>query len=539
MNVDKVTEMRVTLANQTMVATYAGGKWQLNQPINDLANADAVRNVIQMFSSIASDEPVSNPGAASQYGLDKPFAKAVFTEDGKKKEFTIGREGRTNVFYVKTSQSSNLYLVRGLSEELLALRPIDLVNSQLLAFDPAEVVAIKATAKDGTETVERSVKLRDGRWFTATGATGIVFDVDLLLRDLRYVNVADVPSGQGSGLSPGATMHLEMTLQNGTKKTLDVGNKVGDQRLYYVKSSDRPRTYAVAEFIAQNLRDKLRMVGTDMMGLDADRTVGLLINSPAPDGTTTERKFTKDKDGWTSEGKVAFSVSGVMDSIVGVSAVSFAPDSNDANYGFMPAAGSYKITATLNNKATITLDLGSPAPDGVNRYVKSSSRQGVYLAPATSMDHILAALSRVRSDLMVFEPATVTRITYMESNWSGRTTSKSVIKQGSRWTLDGQNRDAARVDKFLTLLRGLGADKVAPEMEDAAYGFYPAADTQRIELTFNDGRKLTLDKGGFITEGSGWFAITSYYVRISDLTDVVLIGEFEIGDVFDALKAFM
>lgn len=538
MDLDKVTKMSVTIAGQTMVAEQRGNTWMLLEPINDQADSETVRRVIGMFSAIASDEVIDQPQSLAAYGLNRPFAEASFVEDGVTKTFTIGREGRTEIYYVKTSASDDLYLVRGLPEELKGLRPIDLVNSQLLVFNPDDVVKITAKAVDSDgEEIVRAVERRDGRWFNAGGDPGIVFDVELLLRDLRYVSVADVLSTRGTGLNPGTNLHLELTLSDGTKKVLDVGDKYGDRRLYFVKSSDRPHTYAVAEFIAQNLKDKLKRVGTDMMGLDPNRVVSLTVTRSDESGKPVERKFNKDSEGWSAEGKVAFSVGGVMDAIVGVIAISFAPDSNDADFGFYPAQNATQIVTTLDNKATIRLDLGGVTPDGKYRYVKSSTREGVFLAPVADIEEIVTALSRVRSELMVFDQAAVTSIAYSESDYSGHTTTKTLLKQGGKWMYEGSERNEANVTRFLQSLRNLGADKIAPIMDEADYGFYPAANTWRVELTASDGSKVALETGGTKSEGSGWFRITNYYVRVSDMTDVVLIGEFEIGDIKNALLA--
>lgn len=566
MDAGQVTELDLTLSGQRMVATKSGDKWMLKQPFNDEANAADIERVIGIFSALASDETVSDPESPAKYGLDRPYAKATFSVDGKTHVFTIGREGRTELYYVQTSASNLIYIVRGLPEELKVLRPIDLVNRQLLSFNPDDVVRIEADTDD--PDLKRVVERRDGKWFTATGPTGIVFEVEEFLRDLRFVNICNIVSaGPAQGLSPrGSTMHIVLTRKDGKKHVLDVGNTTGDDRRYFVKSSDRPHVYQVVQFIAENLREKMQRVGTDMMGLDPDRVGELKLitvtDKPA-EPVTQEKKaaataaalmtgqierptlppgaiekiLTKGDKTWTTDGKVAFSVGAVMDAVVGVTAQAAAPDADDASYGFFPAVGSVQITATLDNKATIQLDLGAKTPDGKNRYVRSSSRHGVYLSPADSVDIIQQALSRVRSELMVFEPANVTKITAYESGFDGKTSSVSLTKQGGRWMSGGKARDTEAVNSLLKELRGLGAESIPPEQDEATYGFYPAAESWRVELTFQGGGTLTLDTGARKSEGSGWFAIVNYYVRISDLSDVVFVGEFDIDGLRDSFNA--
>lgn len=560
MDAGKVSQVDVTVSGQRMLATKSGEKWILKTPFNDDADSEAVERVIELFSSLASDE-IADPARKSEYGLDRPFATATFIEDGQTRKFTIGRYQRTELYYAKTSASEDIYVVRGLPEELKVLRPIDLVNRQLLTFNPDDVVRIEAKATDGD--IHRVVERRDGKWFTSLGTPGVVFQVEEFLRDLRYVNVSDVVSAApGQGLSPaGSTMRIVLTRNDGKKHTLDVGNKSDDGRRYYVKSSDRPHVYQVVQFIGENLREKMRQVGTDMMGLNPDRvmelrlitvheateediqkkkeisTAALLTGVIKQDDLVPgakERVLSKSDETWTTDGKVAFSVGAVVDAIVGVSAQTAAPEGDDESYGFYPAVGAVRIIATLDNKAKITLDVGTTTPDGKMRYVRSSSRTGVYLSPARNVDVILNSLSKVRSELMVFDPTQVTKITVSESDWGGKTSSRTLSKQGGRWMYAGKARDDAKVDAFLKDVRALGAESIPPkEHDESVYGFYPAANSWRLELGFRDGTSLTLDSGATKSEGSGWFAIVNYYVRISDLGDIVFVGEFDIDGLRD------
>ena len=219
-----------------------------------------------------------------------------------------------------------------------------------------------------------------------------------------------------------------------------------------MKSSDRPHVYQVVQFIAENLREKMRQVGTDMMGLDPDRVVELRlirVEEATPEDIAKSREIStaalltgvirrdelvpgaretvlnKSDDTWTTDGKVAFSVGSVIDAIIGVTAQTAAPEGDDEMYGFYPAVGAVRIIATLDNRAKITLDIGTTTPDGKMRYVQSSARRGVYLSPAENVDIILDSLSRVRSELLVFEPADVTSITVYESDWGGNTSSRA------------------------------------------------------------------------------------------------------------------
>lgn len=537
MEASKVSQVTLNLSGQRIVAVKSNGQWMLQQPYKDQANGSDIEHVIALFSALASDETVKNPGNTAEYGLNKPFAQATFVEDGQKREFIIGKPGKDELYYAKTSASNDIFLLRGIAEELTVLRPIDLVNRQLLNFNPDDVIRVEAVSKEGD--IERVVERRDGKWYAGKGETGVVFEVEEFLRDLQFVNVSSIVStGVGQGLSPsGSNMHIVLTRKDGKKHVLDVGNTSSDNRRYFVKSSDRPHIYQVVQFIAENLREKLRRVGTDMMGLNPDRVNELKLVMVDDKNEVKERVLSKNDGSWTTDGDVAFSVSGVLDAVVAVSAQTVAPEGDDATYGFNPAPNSVQINATLDNKAVIKLDLGALTPDGKYRYVRSSSRKGVYLAPAKSVDHITSALAKVRAELMVFDPAQVTRITVSESDYSGKTSSKALVKQGGKWMHGGKARSTEDVNTLLTTLKALGAQSIPPEKDEATYAFYPAAESWRMELTLSNGQKITLDQGATESIGSGWFAIVNYYVRISDLSDVVFVDQYDLDGVKEAFEA--
>ena len=56
-------------------------------------------------------------------------------------------------------------------------------------------------------------------------------------------------------------------------------------------------------------------------------------------------------------------------------------------------------------------------------------------------------------------------------------------------------------------------------------GFYPAPESRRIVVDFDDGTQRFLDIGGKVEVGSGWFATVNYYVRVSDLDDLTFVRE--------------
>lgn len=542
--VDDVTRIEFVRGDEAFTLEFDGENWLVMSPFMDRADDSLTGALVDNLAGIAFDEEITDPEADAAYGFDAPLIQAEFTlTDGTRQTLVIGQPENSIEFYVKTSASDAVYLVRNLPERLFTVIAGEMIYGPLLDFNPQDVRKIVAIPGDGeVKEIER-----DGNsWFSDTEfGRALVFDVDIFLRDLHAITgssiaaTADSNRWEDLGIEPTPeTMYIELTLADGSTRTLEVGRTGADGRRYYVRSSDRPHAYVVVEFSAANLARKLSAATTDILRVNTARVTNVDITSVTNDGTEVVRSFSRDTNNhqqWTSERRVAFYVPTLIESLNGVTTFQRAPEASDATYGFAAGPESLSAKLTMENRATYVLDIGNITSDGRYVYVRSSSREGVYLASIDAVQEIRDSLGIIRTDLLPFDTEKVTEIEVTIVDGSGNATVKTVTKSGDSWLLDGAAADAAKVDTMIKQLRGLQAEKLAPVADETTYAFYPAANSWRVAIRSADGEELILDLGGSQTEGTGWFQTVSHFARVNDLEDTVFISDRNNRDLRNAI----
>lgn len=542
---DDMSRIEFTRGDVAFTLEHTGEHWAVTVPFEDRADDTLVARLAEYVAGIAFDEEITEPAAASTYGLDAPLISAELTlADGTVQTVAIAQPEGAVEYYVQTSASDSVYLVRNLPERLFTIIASEMIYGQLLDFSPADVRQITAIGADG----ERKVIEREGNsWFSDTEyGRALVFDVEVFLRDLHGLTGSSIAATEGQqaweqlGLAPTPeTMHIELQLADGSVRTLDVGSTTADGRRYYVRSSDRPHAYIVVEFSAVNLDRKLAAATTDILSINTARVTNVTVTSSASNGTQVVRAFQRDRDNhsqWTSERRVAFYVPQLLENVNGVTTFQRAPEASESTFGFGATGNGLSLQLTMENNAVYVLDIGNATSDGRYVYVRSSGREGAYLASVDAVQAIRDGLGIIRTDLLPFDATQLTQIE-VASVTGGQTTVKTLAQANGSWTLDGGAADAARVQTMLTQLRGLQAEKIPAVVPEEQYKFFPTDGSLRATLRSANGDELILDIGGSVQEGTGWFSTTSYYVRVNDLEEVVFISERNHRDLRNAITA--
>lgn len=542
-DLDKITFQRGDVAFEL---ERIDGVWHITQPFFDRADDEDVAMLVDNLAGIAYDELLEEAGPDAEFGLDAPIITATFTDNsGQTYSMAIGQPEGSVEWFVETSEVGTPYLVRNLPDFPFNVLAGELIYGPMLNFSPADVVRITAIA-DGEERV---LEAEGDSWFTDTEeGRALVFNVNTFLRDLHALVASSIAATEAEaawerlGLEPiGQTMHIALELKDGSVHTLDVGGTTPDGRRFYVRSSDRPHAYIVVEFSALNLDRKLAQATTDVLSVNLDRVVQIEVVSVNEEGTVVERSFNRDAQNklmWQSERRVAFYVSSLLETVNGVTAFQVAPEASAATYGFNPSPGSLTLRLRMENRAVNTLEIGSTTPDGRYVYVRSNMRPGVYLASVDAANAIRTGLGVIRTDLLPFDRDRVTAIEIANvGSTAGQADVYRLTRSGDQWTRDGAAVDANAVNTLLNNLRSLQAEKIPPIVPEEEYRFYPAANSTRVTIQSDDGSELIMDIGASVQEGVGWFSTTSYYVRISDLEEVVHISERSQRDVRNAINA--
>lgn len=497
-----LVEVEMTRDDAHIHLTRIDGDWHIVDPFTDLADPEVVGALVESLAGMATDEELELEEALSEYGLDNPVITATFVDrEGQRVEFALGQPEGVVEWYVHTSASDSIFLVRNVPARPFNILPGDMISGQLMDFEVRNVARIISQIGGETEVIEQI----DGRWYSETPlGRALVFGVSEFLRDLRFVNAsnivatADTSPWEELGLAPvGQTMQIGLELNDGTTLTLDVGHTTPDGRRYYVRSSGRDHAYIVVEFVSNNLLRKLQLASTDMLTLNTARVNGLQVTSVDASGTASERTFSRNAQGvWTSNRRVAFNIGELLNSVVGVAAFGAAPEADAATFGFHPAAGSMRVQFTMENRAVYVFEVGGSTPDGQYIYVRTNSLPGVYLASPEASQRILEGLASVRSDLLPFQTAEVTRIEVANvPAGGGDHVTHEIVRTNGAWQRAGAQVDTAQVESLLNLLRGMQAESIPPVVSEEEYGFYPAARSTRVTVHLGDDMSYVLDIG--------------------------------------------
>lgn len=580
-----VSQLVLVGSGRTTTAVKQGeDRWEIRTPFSDVGDAAQIGEVIGTLLGLRSPEKIETPSSLAEYGFDKPQLIARLSDaSGKTHEIIVGARKSTGVYYVKTKADAAVYAVGNLPPDLLDMNPFRLVRHTLLRFDAAsmqKIVVRRAAAPARPQpkpapaaasesgggfggffgaaeeepepaapapepegpmnlVIERG---NSGAWISRGGKgepDRIVFNVDSFLEGLQYVqanNLATTTRSLGFFPTPGS-FQVEMTMQDNSVVTLNVGRDAQEQRHYVARVTGRPQTYQLVEFVAENLRHRLNLIDTSVLGINTENLAELKL-AVGQAGAANPISMTRDEGSWKSaDSKVAFGVATLVSALDQMQAVGAAPKADPTTFGFTSEAGGSQVTLTLQDKNVITLDIGKQSEDGQAVYVRSSNRPEVYLSPANIVNQINEALREIRTSLVVFSPADVTQIKVTKADASGGQESATLLRSGNGWAQNGAAKDANAVTDLLTAVQQTGAAGIADRADEPNYKFFPEPESYRIALMLKNGATQVLDIGGKKQVGSGWFASTNYFVRAGDLPEVGFIAESDAQTIFDAIAA--
>ena len=532
-----------------------GSNWMVVEPVVDRADQRAVSELIGRLANLTVADVLQ--GEPELFGLHAPQAKVRLTDGaGETKELLIG-DLRSPVSLRRRRQ------VRPPSTPSVTSRfarigqdPAAFLDTLLLAIDPAEVVgyeisimpALAGVLADGEgeevdtrlESIDPIVSvatLSDGVWLTDEG--NVAFDVDGFLRSLRLVQAADrarVVPDDAFYPAPGAA-RISLRLQGGRSVEMDIGAVTGDGKYHFVKVSGREEVYLVPRFQAAHVIGQAQRINDSLLTIDPDRVAQLTL-SIGPNGQDVV--YRRNNNGlWESNRAIVFNFAPLLEAINSVEARRAAATLSDPSaYGFETAERSVRAEIRFTDNNSLRLMIGGPTAQGDGVYVATSERQGVYAGVERSVEELIAAAASVRTRLFPLEAPRVTAVELLEVSGSGEENGVRWTRNGSEWTSGGRTVTNSAVVNLLDQIGQLAADNLAEAPEDPAeLGFYPAPESRRIVVDFDDGTQRYLDIGGKVEVGSGWFATVNYYVRVSDLDDLTFVREQTLRRVFQAMDA--
>jgi uncharacterized protein DUF4340 len=280
---DEITEVALVYPDREVLLKKSGNDWRMIKPVDALADAVAVKGVINAVAQAEISKELAEPSSdLAQYGLDKPTV-TVTLRKGETALPTISIGKNTPVgsnAYVKKSDDKKVYLTSGAFRTTMDKQVKDLRDKTILSFSDADVHKIEIQG-DGKDIV---LSEKDNAWsiekptaYAADGGT-----VRNLLSTLRSLRAVDFPSEDATDLAAYGLdkprLKVTLTLGNdATEKALAVG-KENDQKQVYVQRGGQPAVFAVNEWVFRDLdknvgdlRDKT------VLAFDRDKVNGVQI----------------------------------------------------------------------------------------------------------------------------------------------------------------------------------------------------------------------------------------------------------------------
>jgi len=534
-----VSRIEIERENQSVVLQKDGAEWDVVLPVQDRADQQAVTNLLNRLANLTIADELS--GDHPEFGFDPPRAIVRLVDRAEvSKGLLIGNLRSPVSLFVKASDSDVVYAISNVSLAGIGEYPMAFVDSNLMRVNPDDVSRIRVESAIATDDDDRpdviQIEREGAAWVFESGA--VAFDVNHFLRSVRLIQASgQIESGYAGAQfypAPGTT-RLTLDFEEGTQVVLDVGTATDDGHHYYFRVSGRDDIYVVPAFHAQHIVRQALGINDSLLSFDPERVKELSI-SAGPEGTRTV--FTRNSSGaWESNRTVVFNFEPLLDAVRSVGANRRLPEQEGVDYGFGTDPNAIDVNVVFTDGNRLTLSLGAPVQDGSEVYLKTSSRDGIYVGPASAADELLDAASRVRSRLF---PASLSDVTYIRiQRGSGSPEGTLIERSGDGWVRAGTSVDASRVETLVNALVGLGADSLPPLPDDPnELGFYPSANSTRITVGFSDDTERYLDIGAAVQVGSGWFATTSYYAHVSDLEDTVaFVREQVIRNIVNAAGA--
>lgn len=582
------TLIEVIRGDSRVVLEKNGSDWMMLEPVLDRANQAAVEELLQRLGNLTVADVLQ--GEPGQFGLDSPTATVRLVDSqGEARELLIGDFRSPVSLFVAPRGSNEVYAISNVSLARIGQHPAAFLDTLLLSLDPASIIGYEilimpeiqedeaadsqptalfppseevalagaeqagfAPGEGGTSIIEvgkiegeagASEPLtiqatRSGSvWLTPEGT--VAFDVEGFLRSMRLVQAADraqdVPE-DAFFPAPGAAK-IVLNLRGADSVTLEIGVTTPDGKYNYVKVDGRDEIYLVPRFQAAHVIGQALGINDSLLTLDPERVAQLTL-SIGPGGE--EVVYRRNNDGfWESNRAIVFNFTPLLEAISSVEARrAAAPLDDERGYGFETAERSVRAEIRFTDNNTLRLLIGGPTPQGDGVYVTTSEREGVYAGVKASVDALIEAAEAVRTRLFPLVESQVTGLEIIVVDASGGETRTRIARSGSEWQRNGESVSGADVSNLLSQLAQLSADSLPPVPDDPAeLGFYPAPESRRIIVEFQDGTQRFLDIGGKVEVGSGWFATVNYYVHVSDLDDLTFVREQTLRRLFQAMDA--
>lgn len=255
---DDATDVSLVYADREVTLKKVGDEWRLTKPLDALADATTVKNLINAIAECEVKKELTETSAdLSQYGLDKPLV--TITVKLKDKEFPAILVGKNTPIgastYVERADDKKVVLTNSAFRSGMDKKVKDLRDKTIVTFNDDDVQKVQLHGADKDIELTR----KDGNWRLERPDSWPADSVTIhsflsTLRSMRAVDFpADAPTDLGTyGLdNPRLTVTLAVGKDN-TEKHILLG-KQSDKNELFVQASGQPTVYTVSDWVFRDL----------------------------------------------------------------------------------------------------------------------------------------------------------------------------------------------------------------------------------------------------------------------------------------------
>ena len=252
-----VDRIALSGGGQALVLAKQDGKWQLPDHAKLPANGIKVQNLLDQLSKLQKRHPVAtSAGAAARFKVDEQgFERKIVLSQGEKPLAQL---------YLGDSPGYRRSYLRVAGEEAVYEGEIGSYEAATAAKDwgdPA-LLHIPADQIEAVESADLQLRRQEQKWTLADLGEGETLDqeaVESLVRrlaNLGYLEVVEGGTEVEQGLDAPA-LRITLKRKEGQPREYLFGRK-GDQGDFFLKSSDHPWRFKVANFTVDPLRETTR-----------------------------------------------------------------------------------------------------------------------------------------------------------------------------------------------------------------------------------------------------------------------------------------
>ncbi|HEX4924372.1 MAG TPA: DUF4340 domain-containing protein [Bdellovibrionales bacterium] len=161
---DKVSRVKLTKDGKTLEIKKEGADWHVTQPVQDLADEDAIKGWVENLTTEKSESEITEQIDWAIFGLDKPFYTVELEGDGKTETISVGKDAIGGKIYLRRNQDNAVLVANAIWKGFGDKTAKDLRNKSLYRLEGKSASSLKIETKKGGKTQKTSLVKKDGAW---------------------------------------------------------------------------------------------------------------------------------------------------------------------------------------------------------------------------------------------------------------------------------------------------------------------------------------------------------------------------------------